>query len=96
MSRGRGSGSARAETTTSWSALATTTRSMGSVSSAVRRSTVRALGDPHDPGERAVAAGRVADEAHLVTDDDALAAQLAGPHRERRASASGRSPTSTV
>jgi hypothetical protein len=32
---------ARAETTTSWSALATMTRSTGSVSSAVRRSTER-------------------------------------------------------
>ena len=39
MSRGRGSGSARAVTTTSWSALATRTRSTGSLSSAVRRST---------------------------------------------------------
>ena len=41
MSRGRGSGLARAETTTSWSALATIARSKGSVSSAVRRSSVR-------------------------------------------------------
>ena len=39
-------------------------------------------GDAHDPGEAAVGAGRVADEVHLVADDDALAAQLPGPHRE--------------
>lgn len=39
--RGRGSGSASAVTIASWSALATTTRSYGSSSSAVRRSTVR-------------------------------------------------------
>ena len=38
--RGRGSGSASAVTMTSWSALATMIRSTGSVSSAVRRSSV--------------------------------------------------------
>ncbi|MCY1237303.1 hypothetical protein D9M72_499930 [compost metagenome] len=37
----RGSGLAAATTTTSWSAFATTARSMGSVSSALRRSSVR-------------------------------------------------------
>ena len=37
----RGGGSASATTISSWSALATTTRSVGSVSSAVRRNTVR-------------------------------------------------------
>src|ERR1700716_4322657 len=36
-----GGGSARATPMSSWSALATTTRSVGSVSSAVRRNTVR-------------------------------------------------------
>ena len=39
-------------TMTSWSALATMTRSTGSVSSAVRRSTVARGVDPHDPGQR--------------------------------------------
>ena len=39
MSRGRGGGSASAVTIPSWSALATMTRSTGSVSSAERRST---------------------------------------------------------
>ena len=38
--RGRGSGSASAVTSTSWSALATSTRSIGSSSSALRRSDV--------------------------------------------------------
>ena len=42
----------------------------------------RSRGDAHDPGEAAVGAGRVADEVHLVADDDALAAELARPHRE--------------
>ena len=50
--RGRGSGSASAVTMTSWSALATMTRSTGSVSSAVRRSVDRARLDPHDAGQR--------------------------------------------
>ena len=38
--------------------------------------------DPHDAGQAAVDAGRVTDEVHLVADDDALAAQLPGPHRD--------------
>ncbi len=41
MSAGRGSGLAAATTMSSWSAFATTTRSTSSVSSALRRSTVR-------------------------------------------------------
>ena len=68
-------------TTTSWSALATITRSTGSSSSAVRRSTVRALVDRDDPGQGAVVAGRVADQPHPVADHDALAAQRPGLHR---------------
>ena len=47
----RGSGSASAVTMTSWSALATTTRSTGSSSSAVRRSTVTRSSTSDDPGE---------------------------------------------
>ena len=35
---------------------------------------------PHDAGQAAVGAGRVADEEDVVADDDALAAELAGPH----------------
>ncbi len=38
-------------------------------------------GDPHDPGQAALGTGGVADEVHLVTHDDALATELAGPHR---------------
>src|SRR5690606_25586802 len=39
------------------------------------------LGDPHDPGERALVPRGVADDVHLVADDDAPATQLAGLHR---------------
>ena len=67
----RGGGSASAVTITSWSALATMGRSYGSSSSAVRRSTVRALLDSHDPGQRALVAGGVADDADPVADDTA-------------------------
>ncbi len=41
-----------------------------------------ALPEPDDAGQRALGPARVADEVHLVPDDDALAAQLAGPHRD--------------
>ncbi len=82
----RGGGSASELTMTSWSALATTTRSRRpsgvlSSSSAVRRSTDVRSADPDDPGQRAGVAGGVADQPDPVADDDRLAAQLAGPHR---------------
>ncbi len=73
----RGSGSARAVTMTSWSALATTTRSTGSSSSAVRRNTVDALVDGDDPGQRPVDPRGVSDQSHPVADHHALAAQRA-------------------
>ncbi len=83
--RGRSAGSAargrRAATTmASWSALATTTRSTGSVSSAVRRRTVRARLDADDAGQgvRRRRTGRR--RRRPVADDDALAAELAGLH----------------
>ena len=66
---------------TSWSALATMTRSTGSVSSAVRRSTVMRFVDAHDAGQCVRPAGDVADDADPVADDHALAAQLARAHR---------------
>ena len=81
ISRGRGSGSASAVTMTSWSALATMTRSNGSVSSAVRRSVERARLDPHDPREGVRRPRHVADQRDPVADDDAPPAQLAGLHR---------------
>jgi hypothetical protein len=43
-----------------------------SSSSAVRRSTERAFGDPDDPGQRAGAPGGVADQGHPVADHDDL------------------------
>ena len=41
----------------------------------------RALLDPDDPGQRVGLAGHVADDRHPVADDDAAAAEFAGPHR---------------
>ena len=66
---------------TSWSALATMTRSTGSVSSAVRRSTERRSLDADDAGQGVRAAGDVADERDVVADDDAGAPELTGLHR---------------
>ena len=40
----------------------------------------RAVGHPHDPGQRVRPAGRVAHQVHQVADDDRGATQLAGPH----------------
>ena len=84
ISRGCGSGSASAVTTTSWSALATITRSTGSSSSAVRRSVVIRSLTSTMRARLPVVAGDVADDAHPVADDDALAAQRAGLHRHDR------------
>ncbi len=39
-------------------------------------------GHPHDAGQAAVGARGVADQEDVVADDDALAAELAGPHRD--------------
>ena len=68
-------------TTTSTSALATTARSTGSLSSGVRRQDAGPRLDAHDPGERVGAAGEVADDGHPVTDDDGPAAELARTYR---------------
>ena len=82
ISRGRGSGSASAVTMTSWSALATMTRSNGSVSSAVRRS-VDVRGSTRTIRARVSGvAGHVADQGDPVADDDAAPAQLARLHRD--------------
>ena len=80
--RPRGSGSASAVTTASWSALATTARSIGSVSSALRRSSELRSARPgrSGPGVPALPAD-VADQRDPVADDDAGAAELAGLHR---------------
>ena len=59
----RGGGSASAVTTTSWSALATMTRSTGSVSSAVRRSTVVRGSIATMRASESGSAGQVADDA---------------------------------
>ena len=40
----------------------------------------RAWGDAHDAGEAPVGAGGVTHEVHGIADDDALAAELTGPH----------------
>ena len=77
----RGSGFAAATTMSIWSAFATMMRSTSSVSSALRRSSVDALADPHDAGERAGLAGRVADEVDVVAGHDRLAPELARPRR---------------
>ena len=81
MNRGRGGGSASAQTMTIWSALATMTRSTGSVSSAERRSAVVRGRHPDDPGERAGRARGVPGQRDPVADDHAAAAQFPGRHR---------------
>ena len=81
ISRGCGSGSARAVTITSCSAFATITRSTGSSSSAVRRRVVTRSRDLDDPRQRALGTRRVAHDPHPVADDHALAAQRPRLHR---------------
>ena len=80
-SRRPGSGSVTAVTMTSRSALATTIRSVGSVSSAVRRSEVVRSSMVTMRARVSVPAAGVADDPHPVADDDPVLAQLAGAHR---------------
>ena len=72
----RGGGSASELTMTSWSALATTTRSCRPSTCVVVVGGAAqhrgALVDPDDPGQRAGVAGHVADDPHPVADDDAV------------------------
>ena len=100
ISRGRGSGSASAVTITSWSALATMTRSTGSSSSAraaQRRTCARSTSTIR--ASASVVARHVADDPHPVADDDALAAERPGLHRDDvhgRRPSSVKRPRSTV
>ena len=100
ISRGRGSGSASAVTMTSWSALATMTRSNGSSSSAVRRSDGACAARPGRCGPACPSSpDRSPTSATRSPDHDALAAQLAGLHRRHRRGPSTRQvsrPRSTV
>ena len=79
--RGRGSGSARAVTMASWSALATTTRSYGSSSSAVRRRTEVRSSMRTMRARVSFLPDRSPTMADPVADHRRLAAQLAGLHR---------------
>ena len=72
-------------TITSWSALATTTRSVGIGVVGGAAQHAAPLADPHDPGQRVRARrDRSPTMPDLVADDDRRAAQLAGPHRRHR------------
>ena len=53
---------------------------VGVISGAPQRASPRL--DAHDPGERIGPAAGIADQRDPVPDDDALAGQLTGPHRD--------------
>ena len=74
----RGSGLAAATTTTSWSALATTARSIGSVSSALRRSRVLRSWIFTSRARVSGVAGHVAHEGHEVAGHHRGAAEFPG------------------